>query len=510
MALRGRFGERHGELDGERVAGDRERHAQLQSGGNYRAVGGDDDAVTHVHACRHDGLHDGDDHGVCHRQPGDADDHVVAGRHHLWHYRGRFGEWHTESWTVNGSPVTVSGTPSYSPAGTTVPSAGTTTLSLTFTPSDTTDYTTATTSVSLTVNQATPTITWTTPTAITYGTPLGSSQLDATSTVAGTYTYNPLPGSVLSAGNDQTLSVTLTPTDTTDYTDATTSVSINVYSVNAVTPTITWATPSNHHLWDAFEQFAIGCNVDGGGVVHLHSGAERGGAGRDGYAVGDVQSDGHDGLHGGDDHSVSHRQPGDADDHLVAGRHHLWHLRWRRSENATESWTVNGSPVTVAARPATVRRGRPCRRRGRRRCLSPSRLRTRRITRRRRPRCLSPSTGRRRRSTWSPAAITYGTSVGGSENATESWTVNGSPVTVSGTPSYSPAGTTVPSAGTTTLSLTFTPSDTTDYTTATTYGFCHRQSGDADDHLVAGQPSPMALRWAVRSATESWTVNGRR
>ena len=99
MALPWGFGECHGELDGERVPGDRERHAQLQSGGDYPAVGGDDDAVSHVHAFRHDGLHDGDDLGVSHRQPGDADDRVVAGRHHLWHFGGRFGEWPSESWT---------------------------------------------------------------------------------------------------------------------------------------------------------------------------------------------------------------------------------------------------------------------------------------------------------------------------------------------------------------------------------------------------------------------------
>ena len=36
--------------------------------------------------------------------------------------------------------------------------------------------------------------------------------------------------------------VTLTPTDTTDYTNATATVSINV---NQATPTITWATPAD-------------------------------------------------------------------------------------------------------------------------------------------------------------------------------------------------------------------------------------------------------------------------
>ena len=124
--------------------------------------------------------------------------------------------------------MTVSGTPSYSPVGTTVPSVGTTTLSLTFTPSDTTDYTTATTSVSLTVNQATPAITWATPGDISYGTALSSTQLNATASVLGTMTYNYASGTVLDIGANQALRVTLAPTDTLDYTTATDTVYINV------------------------------------------------------------------------------------------------------------------------------------------------------------------------------------------------------------------------------------------------------------------------------------------
>ena len=53
----------------------------------------------------------------------------------------------------------------------------------------------------LTVNPASPTINWTPP-AITYGTALSSTQLDATAsfngaTVAGTYVYSPASGKVL-------------------------------------------------------------------------------------------------------------------------------------------------------------------------------------------------------------------------------------------------------------------------------------------------------------------------
>ena len=81
---------------------------------------------------------------------------------------------------------------------------------------------------SVVVNQATPAITWATPPAITYGTALSATQLDAVLSVAGSCTYLPAAGTVLSAGS-QTLTATCTPTDTTDYkTPASSSVTITV------------------------------------------------------------------------------------------------------------------------------------------------------------------------------------------------------------------------------------------------------------------------------------------
>ena len=73
------------------------------------------------------------------------------------------------------------------------------------------------------VPKVTPTINWPTPTPITYGTPLSTTQLDATASVPGTFVYTPTTGTVLGAGN-QTLSVLFTPTDTGDYTTATAEV----------------------------------------------------------------------------------------------------------------------------------------------------------------------------------------------------------------------------------------------------------------------------------------------
>ena len=45
---------------------------------------------------------------------------------------------------------------------------------------------------------------------------LGSAQLDASASVAGTFAYTPAAGTVLHAGDNQTLSVVFTPTDKHD------------------------------------------------------------------------------------------------------------------------------------------------------------------------------------------------------------------------------------------------------------------------------------------------------
>ena len=50
-------------------------------------------------------------------------------------------------------------------------------------------------------------MTWSSPAAVTYGTPLSATQLDATATVPGTFTYVPALGTVLVASTGQTLSV---------------------------------------------------------------------------------------------------------------------------------------------------------------------------------------------------------------------------------------------------------------------------------------------------------------
>jgi hypothetical protein len=88
--------------------------------------------------------------------------------------------------------------------------------------------------------QATPVISWSTPSPITYGTPLSAAQLNATSTVPGSFAYGPALGTVLTAGS-QKLSLTFTPTNTANYTTASAIVNL---AVNQATPSITWPTPA--------------------------------------------------------------------------------------------------------------------------------------------------------------------------------------------------------------------------------------------------------------------------
>ena len=89
---------------------------------------------------------------------------------------------------------------------------------------------------------ASPVITWSNPSNVSYGTALDAAQLDASTTIPGTFVYSPAPGTVLPAGTNQTLSVTFTPDDTADYLPVTTTATVNVQMAS---PVITWSNPAN-------------------------------------------------------------------------------------------------------------------------------------------------------------------------------------------------------------------------------------------------------------------------
>jgi uncharacterized protein YjbI with pentapeptide repeats len=127
----------------------------------------------------------------------------------------------------------VPGAFAYTPlAGTVLKAGNAQNLHVDFVPSDTANYNNASADVKINVLKATPVITWANPADITYPTALSGTQLNATASVPGAFTYTPAAGTVLGAGNAQNLHVDFVPTDTANYSNAFADVKINVLMAN--------------------------------------------------------------------------------------------------------------------------------------------------------------------------------------------------------------------------------------------------------------------------------------
>jgi hypothetical protein len=127
----------------------------------------------------------------------------------------------------------------YSPAAGEVLAEGTHTLSVTFVPKDESNYTTAEATVSVTVAKTVPIVEWASPDPIPCGTPLGTTQLNASASIPGTFEYSPTAGEVLSAGLHTLLAIFI-PSDGASYSRAEAIVSL---TVTRATPTVAWPTP---------------------------------------------------------------------------------------------------------------------------------------------------------------------------------------------------------------------------------------------------------------------------
>jgi streptogramin lyase len=342
----------------------------------------------------------------------------------------------------------VAGTFGYSPSVGTKLKAGSHTLTATFTPSDTADFTTASANVTLVVDQLTPTIVWGTPRTITYGTALSATQLNAKASIPGTFSYSDPTGTVLSAGRHQ-LTVTFTPTDTTDYTTATATVTLFVYQVET---TISWAKSTGITYGTPLS--AVQLNATGsvpGNVTYSP-------------AAGTVLSAG--------SHQIEATfTPTDSTDYTTAVSVITLYvsqatptITWATPPgitygtplsaaqlNATASvpgsfsYTYSAGAILKAGTYQLMATFTPTDSRD---YITMSRTVTLVVSQ------VAP------RITWTtPAAITYGIPLGAAQLNASS--------TTPGTFSYSPASGTVLSAGSHTLTTTFTPSDATDYTRAT-------------------------------------------
>ena len=143
----------------------------------------------------------------------------------------------TPSYSIVSGPATISG------ATVTITGAGTVVVRASQAGDG--NYTAATPmDQSFTVAKATPTLTWATPSAITFGTALSATQLNATASVAGAFAYSPASGTTPSVGT-QTLSATFTPTDTANYNPASASVALSVVVAVPGSPTAITATTAN-------------------------------------------------------------------------------------------------------------------------------------------------------------------------------------------------------------------------------------------------------------------------
>ncbi len=126
-------------------------------------------------------------------------------------------------------PSTVCSGPATLPAAVTIIGAGTCTITASQPAAGDTNYADAAPVIrAITIARATPAIVWAAPAAIGYGTPLGETQLNATSVISGTFSYSPPAATVLGAGAGRPLAVTFTPTAGDNYAQATGAVSLTV------------------------------------------------------------------------------------------------------------------------------------------------------------------------------------------------------------------------------------------------------------------------------------------
>ena len=177
------------------------------------------------------------------------------------------------------------------------------------------------------VNKATPTISWAAPAAIIYGTALSGTQLNATSGgVAGTFIYSPASGTVLGAGT-QTLSVTFTPTDSTDCNSATGTTTL---TVNKAADVFTITSSANPSVYGSAVNIAVSGPAAATGVVTLLDGVTSVGTGTLSNGVATIRVP----LFAAGPHSLTASYPGDAN--------------YLPSTSATYTQTVNTAAVVIS------------------------------------------------------------------------------------------------------------------------------------------------------------------
>jgi hypothetical protein len=138
------------------------------------------------------------------------------------------GQPHSATGSVTGLNGASLGTPSFTYNGSAQPpiAAGSYVVVASF--AGNSNYEPASASATITIGKAPVILSWNQPAAIVYGTPLGAVQLNASSTVPGTFAYSPAAGTVLPAGTGHALTAIFTPADGANYTGASVSATIPI------------------------------------------------------------------------------------------------------------------------------------------------------------------------------------------------------------------------------------------------------------------------------------------
>ncbi|MDP6679581.1 MAG: DUF5011 domain-containing protein, partial [Verrucomicrobiota bacterium] len=104
-----------------------------------------------------------------------------------------------------------------------------------------------------------PALKWAKPDGIVYGTALGQVQLSAAADVPGVFEYKPALGTVLKAGNGQSLKAKFTPEDTTEYNVVEARVTIDVALAK---PQVSWFNPGDIDAGTALSGVQLNATAD--------------------------------------------------------------------------------------------------------------------------------------------------------------------------------------------------------------------------------------------------------
>ncbi len=160
------------------------------------------------------------------------------------------------------------GETSYGPTSTAPTNAGHYTVTASATSANYTGSATQTFAIA----KATPSIMWSTPASIAFGTGLSATQLNASTSVAGNFSYTPSSGTVLNSGT-RTLQASFTPTDTANYNTTVATVSLQVTTtslpISLLAPNLTYDgatkayTVSQNAYLSAGRDHALALKADG-------------------------------------------------------------------------------------------------------------------------------------------------------------------------------------------------------------------------------------------------------